>query len=177
MLFGFTFWGLTSCPYNFHASSGMFFSYLIPHVLSLYTLSTSIEVLPITLLSGYEPAAGHPDMSTQSTSDAFRFPKLKGSNYFTWSDYMQAVLQAKYLWLLVKGSELYPTEPPVMQPASQTLSEYKADKKEYLDWLLQDEAAQGVIKGACEDSKLPHMKGCKMSKELWVALKKVIYYK
>jgi hypothetical protein len=46
-------------------------------------------------------------------------------------------------------------------------------QKEYLDWLLHDEAAQGVIKGACEDSQLPHVKNCTTSKELWEALRKV----
>jgi hypothetical protein len=86
---------------------------------------------------------------------------------------MQSALQAKYLWLLVKGMESCPTEPTTTKPAAQTLSEYKADKNEYFDWLLRDKAAQGVIKGACEDSQLPHVKDCTTSKELWEALRKV----
>jgi hypothetical protein len=77
-----------------------------------------------------------------------------------WSDHMQSALQAKYLWLLVKGTESCPTEPTTTKPAAQTLSEYKADKREYLDWLLRDEAAQGVIKAACEYLQLPHVKNC-----------------
>jgi hypothetical protein len=112
-------------------------------------------------------------MSLHSTAEAFKFPKLKGSNYSTWSDHMQSALQAKYSWLLLKGTESCPTEPTTTKPAAQTLSEYKADKKECIDWLLCDEAAQGVIKGACEDSHLPHIKNCTTSKELWEALRKV----
>jgi hypothetical protein len=46
--------------------------------------------------------------------------------------------------------------------------------KDHLDCLLRDEAAQGVIKGACEDSQLPHIKDCKSAKEMWDTLKKVI---
>jgi len=38
---------------------------------------------------------------------------------------------------------------------------------------LKDEAAKGVMKGACEDSQLPHIKGCKISKKLWMALGRV----
>jgi hypothetical protein len=36
-----------------------------------------------------------------------------------------------------------------------------------------DEAAQGVMKGACEDSQLPHVKDCTSAKEMWDILKKV----
>jgi hypothetical protein len=43
------------------------------------------------------PASDHLD-------EAFKFAKLKGTNYSTWSEHMQAVLQAKYLWLVVKGT-------------------------------------------------------------------------
>src|ERR1700675_1278411 len=113
------------------------------------------------------------DYLNMSSSESFKFPKLKGSNYSTWADHMQAALQAKYLWLLVKGTEPCPAEPPANKPEKQTAAEYKAEKDEHFRWLLRDDAAQGVIKGACEDSQLPHIKGCKSSKELWEALKKV----
>jgi hypothetical protein len=86
---------------------------------------------------------------------------------------MQAVLQAKYLWLIVKGTETCPPTPADAKPATTTFTEYKAERKEHLNWLLRDEAAQGVMKGACEDSQLPHVKDCMSAKDLWDTLKKV----
>jgi hypothetical protein len=75
--------------------------------------------------------------------------------------------------LIVKGTEICPPAPPVTRPTAQTISEHKAERKDHLDWLLRDEAAQGVMKGACEDSQLPHVKGCTSVKEMWDTLKKV----
>jgi hypothetical protein len=49
----------------------------------------------------------------------------------------------------------------------------KAEKREYLDWLLRDEAAQGIMKGACKNSQLPYVKNCKSAKDMWDTLKKV----
>jgi hypothetical protein len=39
-------------------------------------------------------------------------------------------------------------------------TEYKAECKEHLNWLLRDKAAQGIMKSVCEDSQLPHVKDC-----------------
>jgi hypothetical protein len=63
------------------------------------------------------------------TSEAFKFAKLKGSNYSRWSEHMQAALQAKYLWLIVNDTETRPTEPPATRPKDMTLAEYKAEKR------------------------------------------------
>jgi hypothetical protein len=79
-----------------------------------------------------------------STSEAFVFTKLKGTNYATWADHMQSTLQAKYLWLIVKGTEMCHPAPPDKRPTTTMAAEYKAECKEHLDWLLRDEAAQGV---------------------------------
>ena len=86
---------------------------------------------------------------------------------------MQSALQSKYLWLIVKGTETCPLAPPAARPATMSATEYKAERKENLDWLLRDEAAQGVMKGACEDSQLPHVKSCSTAKEMWDTLEKV----
>src|ERR1700675_344785 len=117
------------------------------------------------------PASDRLGMST--SSDAFKFEKLKGSNYSSWSEHMQAALQSKYLWLIVKGTETSPSEPAATRPKEMLVAEYKAEKKEYLEWQLRDEAAQGVMKGACEDSQLPHVKDSKSAKEMWDSLRKV----
>jgi hypothetical protein len=77
------------------------------------------------------------------------------------------------LWLVVKGIETCPIVPTATISAGQTAAEYKAKKREYLDWLLRDEAAQGVMTGACENSQLPYVKNCKSAKEMWDTLKKV----
>ena len=39
--------------------------------------------------------------------------------------------------------------------------------------MQQDQAAQGSIKGACEDLQLPYVVNCKSSQEMWARLKKV----
>jgi hypothetical protein len=108
-----------------------------------------------------------------SSSEAFKFPKLKKNNYSMWAGNMQSALQSKYLWLVVKGTEICPTAPTATISAGQTAVEYKAEKKEYLDWLLRDEAAQGVMKGACNNLQLPYVKNCKSAKDMWDTLKKV----
>jgi hypothetical protein len=68
-----------------------------------------------------------------SSSEAFEFLKLKGNNYSMWAGNMQSALQSKYLWLIVKGTEICPTAPTATISASQTAVEYKAEKKEYLN--------------------------------------------
>jgi hypothetical protein len=113
------------------------------------------------------------DQLKMSSSEAFKFPKLKGNNYSTWASNMQSALQSKYLWLVVKGIEICPIAPTATISAGQPAAEYKAEKREYLDWLLRDEAAQGVMMGACENSQLPYVKNCKSAKEMWDTLKKV----
>jgi hypothetical protein len=108
-----------------------------------------------------------------SSSETFKFPKLKANNYSMWAGNMQSALQSKYLCLVVKGIEICPTAPTTTISAGQTAAEYKAEKREYLDWLLRDEAAQGVMTGACENSQLPYVKNCKSAKDMWDTLKKV----
>jgi hypothetical protein len=108
-----------------------------------------------------------------STSEAFVITKLKGTNYAMWADHMQSALQAKYLWLIVKGTEMCPPAPPATRPTTTMAAEYKAECKEHLDWLLRDEAAQGIMKSTCEDSQLPHVKDCTSTKDMWNTLKKI----
>jgi hypothetical protein len=117
------------------------------------------------------PESGPLKMS--STSEAFVFTKLKGTNYVMWADHMKSALQAKYLWLIVKGTETCPPAPPAKRPTTTTAAEYKAECKEHLDWLLRDEAAQGVMKSACESSQLPHVKDCTSAKDMWNTLKRI----
>jgi hypothetical protein len=73
------------------------------------------------------------ELLDMSTSEAFKFTKLKGANYSTWADHMQSALQSKYLWLIVKGTETCPPAPPATRPTAQTISEYKAERKDYLN--------------------------------------------
>ena len=117
------------------------------------------------------PASG--PFKISPTSEAFIFAKLKGTNYSTWADHMQSALQAKYLWLIVKGTETCPPAPPAIKPATTTATEYKTERNEHLDWLLRDEATQGIMKGACEDSQLPHVKDSTSARDMWNTLKKV----
>jgi hypothetical protein len=79
------------------------------------------------------------ELLDMSTAEAFKFAKLKGANYSTWANHMQSALQSKYLWLIVKGTEICPPAPPVTRPTAQTISEYKAERKDHLNWLLRDE--------------------------------------
>jgi len=117
------------------------------------------------------PESGPFEMS--NTSQAFTFAKLNGANYATWADHMQAALQSKYLWLIVKGSETRPAEPLATRPTATSQKDYKEEKRDYLDWSLRDEAAQGNIKNACEDSQLPHIKDATSAKHMWDTLKKI----
>jgi hypothetical protein len=112
-------------------------------------------------------------LKMSSTSEAFIFTKLKGTNYATWADHMQSTLQAKYLWLIVRGTETCTPAPPATRPTTTTAAEYKAECKEHLDWLLRDEAVQGIMKSACEGLQLPHVKDCTSMKDMWSTLKKI----
>ncbi len=103
-----------------------------------------------------------------SSNDAFKFPKLNGENYAIWYQHMQSSLQARYLWLIVTGDESEPTKPKAEEPTEATaLATWKAAKKEWLDWSLRDQAAQGLMKGAAEPSQWPHVASSKTSKEMW----------
>jgi hypothetical protein len=102
------------------------------------------------------------DQLEMSSSEAFKFPKLKENNYSMWVGKMQSALQSKYLWLVVKGIEICPTAPTTTISAGQTAAEYKAEMMEYLNWLLRDEVVQGIMMGACRNSQLPYVKNCKI---------------
>ena len=110
---------------------------------------------------------------SKSLEMSYTSAKLKGTNYFMWAEHMQAALQAKYLWLIVNGTEMCPSAPPATKPPTTTATDYRIERKEHLDWLLRDKATQGVMKGACEDSQLPHVKDCTSAQDLWDTLKKI----
>ena len=111
------------------------------------------------------------ELLSSSSSDAYKFPKLTGSNYVSWSGNMKSTLQSKYLWLIVTGDEDCPPEPD----ATATASEKRTIKKERLEWLLRDQAAMGNIKGACEGSQIPFVEkdSITTSQKMWEELKKV----
>ena len=119
------------------------------------------------------PGSGSVEMSTSPT-EAFKFAKLNGENYALWFQHMQSSLQARYLWLIVTGDEPCPEKHSDTQPTEPTaLTTWKATKKEWLDWSLRDQAAQGLMKGAAEPSQWPHIAQTKTAKEMWDAWKKM----
>ena len=80
---------------------------------------------------------------------------------------MRAALQSRFLWLLVSDAELCPSKPPDVKLSNIPAAEWKAEKKEYLYWLLRDQAAQGLMKGAVESLQWPHVPKADTTKEMW----------
>ena len=80
-------------------------------------------------------------------------------------------MQAKQLWLVVTGEEFSPEKPAETKPDSISAVDYKAEQKEYLEWLLKDQAAQGLMKSMAKNTQWPHVKGKKTLKEMWDAWK------
>ena len=78
---------------------------------------------------------------------------------------MQSALQACMLWLIVTGDEDEVSKPDLTVVTK--LTEFKAAKKEWIDWLSRDQAAMGCIKGACEDLQLPYIIECNTLKDMW----------
>ncbi len=123
-----------------------------------------------------------PDPS-ESTSETLHFPKLSGTNYNSWSDNMKAALQARYLWLFIKGDEVCPLKPPQMVPVDsegnpfgRSTAEYKdwkQDHDDYLRWLRSDGAAMGLIRGAIDFSQCEHIANASTSKEMWDLLRSI----
>src|SRR6202021_973023 len=111
------------------------------------------------------------DLLSMSPSDSFKFPKLTGTNYASWCGDMKSAPQAKYLWLIVTGDEDCPPDPTTGADAAAK----SALKKENLEWKLRDQAAQGNIKSACENTQLPYITKSSITtaKEMWDELKKV----
>ena len=85
---------------------------------------------------------------------------------------MKATPQSKYLWLIVDKRETCSPEPDKMPPSTKVV-EWKVERKEYLDWYLQDEAAQGFMKGVTESLQWLHVSQCKTVKDMWDMWKKV----
>ena len=100
----------------------------------------------------------------QSESNAFKFPKLNGENYSLWDEHMQAALQSRFLWLIVSGMETCPALPT---GAAAATAEGKLEKKEHLNWLLCDQAAQRLMKGATESSQWPHISKATTAMQMW----------
>jgi hypothetical protein len=86
---------------------------------------------------------------------------------------IKAALQSKYLWLIVSGDESQPPKPSDSLSEKGNAVEWKAEWKEYLDWMQRDQAAMGLMKGAMESSQLPHVHNSKSAKDMWDGLKKV----
>jgi hypothetical protein len=105
------------------------------------------------------------------SSDVFKFEKLNGSNYSSWSGHMKSALQSRYLWLIVTGDEDCPPE----ADSSAKEAEQRTAKRDRLEWMLRDQAAMGNIKGACENSQLPFLEKetVTSAKLMWEELKKV----
>ncbi len=120
-------------------------------------------------------ALSEPGLSSSGSShEAFKFPKLTGENYATWCQHMQAALQSRYLWLIVTGDENQPEKPGAEPPKeAAALATWKSDKKEWLDWSLRDQAAQGLMKGAAEPSQWPHVAKATTSQTMWDTWKKL----
>jgi hypothetical protein len=100
-----------------------------------------------------------------------KFEKLNGSNYQSWAGHMKSALQSKFLWLIVTGDEECPPEAdPILKDADK-----RTAKGDRLEWMLQDQAAMGNIKGARENSQLPFLEkdAVTSAKEMWEELKKV----
>ncbi|KIJ96231.1 hypothetical protein K443DRAFT_67517, partial [Laccaria amethystina LaAM-08-1] len=142
-----------------------------------YFYSRELQCLPLAILLAFGtcvrqvmgPGSGSLEMST-SSNEAFKFAKLNGENYALWFQHMQSSLQAHYLWLIVTGDEPCPEKHSDTQPTEPTqLATWKAMKKEWLDWSLRNQAAQGLMKGATEPLQWPHIATMKTSKEMWDA--------
>ncbi len=120
------------------------------------------------------PGRALSEPSSGSSHEAFKFPKLTGENYATWCQHMQAALQSRYLWLIVTGDESQPDKPDAESPKeAAALATWKSDKKEWLDWSLRDQAAQGLMKGAAEPSQWPHVAKATTSQTMWDTWKKL----
>ena len=108
-----------------------------------------------------------------SVRDAFKFPKLNSQNYVVWSVHMQSALQAKYLWLIVKGTEACPPNPRATPPASGDAALFRAARQEYINWVTRDKATQGLMHGAVEETQWPHVTDADTSKGMWDQWKKI----
>ena len=87
---------------------------------------------------------------SENDSNAFKFQKLNGQNSSLWAENMQAALQLGFLLLLVSGAELCPSKPPDVKPSNIPAAEWKAEKKEYLNWLLRS-GHPGVNERSCRE--------------------------
>jgi len=58
-----------------------------------------------------------------------------------------------------------------MKPGSMSAADYKTEWKEYLEWLLRDQVAQGLMKSMAKNTQWLHVKEKKTSKEMWDAWK------
>ena len=66
----------------------------------------------------------------------------------------------------MNGTESCPPA-PFTDPKRFSTPEGKLEKKEYLDWSLRDQAAQGLMKGGTESSQWQHILKANTSKEIW----------
>jgi hypothetical protein len=110
------------------------------------------------------------NMSTSSYSESFRFPKLNGSNYPTWSVHIQSALCSRMLWLIVNETD---TKSPKPKEATMGASEFRTARREWIEWIKKDEAVMGSILAACEDLQHAFILHCESSALMWAALKKV----
>ena len=157
------------------------YSVFIATTYNIHSYSRELQCLPSAVPLAFGtcvcqvmgPSSGSVEMLTSPT-EAFKFAKLNGENYVLWFQHMQSSLQACYLWLIITGDEPCPEKHSDTQPTELiALTAWKATKKEWLNWSLRDQAAQGLMKGVVELSQWPHIAQMKTAKEMWDAWKKM----
>jgi hypothetical protein len=86
---------------------------------------------------------------------------------------MKSVLQAKYLWLVVTGTEACPARPTDPSPETAPSDDDRTKLHEYLDWVTRDGAAQGLMRSATDETQWPHVTSCETSKDMWDVWKQI----
>ena len=130
-----------------------------------------MPLLPPLVFTSVRCQVMGPDMSS-GTLEAFKFPKLNGSNYTEWRIYCQSTLQSQHLWLIVTGDKEQPSK-LAATPAAGKEAEHAAAKKDWISWMKDDQAAMGLMQSAAEPLQWPHIEKAKNTKEIWDAWEKI----
>ncbi len=131
-----------------------------PDICFTYPLIYLAVLLPVysyfTLCTNHIPAA----MATFSEDDRIRIPKLKeAENYRPRAIYVQATLESRGVWNIVRGTQVAPATP-------ESNSE-KLNKDAYLEYSQKHASAKGILILSIDPSILTDKCTTNTTKEIW----------
>jgi hypothetical protein len=102
-------------------------------------------------------------------SSTYNIIKLNGTNYRSWAQQLEWILDEKDLWELVKGEETKPVV-AIVEERSTSGSRTAADDNKLVAWTKKSKKARAIIGSSVTADVMVHLEGLESPVEMWQTL-------